>query len=106
MRLAGDEPNETRSIVTITANQWNALEIMNQGGEKDMMGLYEVYVVDTKKNTKVLVNDIIAKNEERAKMTVCNGFDAPVPEECEFFVRCIGQWESRKPKEVKIVKEE
>ena len=72
---------------------------------KDMMGLYEVYIVETK-TPKVLESDtVIAKNEERAKIKVAVRFGEYDSDYIEFFVRCIGQWESKKPKEVKIVKE-
>ena len=73
--------------------------------DKDMMGLYEVYVVDTKKGKLLIHNDIVAKNEDKAKLRVAMGHGTDIPDDVEFFVHCIGTWESRKPKEVKIVKE-
>jgi len=76
-------------------------------GGNDMMGLYEVNVVDTKKNEEVAENiRVIAKDEDRAKMValteIGKSFDI---DNCEFFVLCIGTWESKRPKEVKIVKQ-
>jgi len=110
---------------TITANQWSVLMEGNtkingdltitgeiKGGEKDMMGLYEVYVVNTKKEGGVPYL-IFAKNEDTAKLKCARkALHAGVGEldeeenDLEYFVRCIGQWKSKKPKEVKIVKEE
>jgi len=81
-------------------------DLINEGGEKDMMGLYEVIAVDTKKGVKLLHSDVVATDGDKAKMKVAFGFEKEVPEHVEFFVRCIGQWESRKPKEVRIVKED
>jgi len=80
-------------------------DLINQGGEKDMMGLYEVYVVDTKKGKLLFHNDIVAKSEDKAKLRVAMGQSPDIPDDVEFFVNCIGQWESKKPREVKIVKE-
>ena len=80
----------------------------NKGGEKDMMGLYELDIVDTKKH-KLIEYAVrrIARGEIKAKMMVAKDYNLDLENEyLEIFVRCIGQWESRKPKEVKIVKEE
>lgn len=76
-------------------------------GGKDMMGLYEVNVVDTKKNEEVAENiRVIARDEDKAKMMALGEIGKIFNiDNCTFFVRCIGQWESKKPKEVKIVKE-
>lgn len=80
----------------------------NKGGEKDMMGLYEVAVVNIKTNTQLGTETAIAKTEDGAKLKVIGLLDIfhEEPDELEFFVRCVGQWESKRPKEVKIVKEE
>ena len=82
--------------------------MINKGGEKDMMGLYELDIVDTKKH-KLIEYAVrrIARGEIKAKMMVAKDYNLDLENEyLEIFVRCIGQWESRKPKEVKIVKED
>ncbi|KKN72805.1 hypothetical protein LCGC14_0406600 [marine sediment metagenome] len=95
----------------ISSKQWEELEEevnkLKEANKMAQMGLYEVNVVNTKKNEEVEENiRVIAKDEDRAKMValteIGKSFDI---DNCEFFVRCIGQWESKKPKEVKIVKE-
>lgn len=78
-----------------------------KGGEKDMMGLYQVYIVDTKKNIVLHTPVIIAKSEDRAKMKAVKLDDIDMDNDyIEVFVDLVGQWGSKKPKEVKIVKEE
>jgi len=72
-------------------------------GGKDMMGLYEVYVVETKKQL-FAVDQIIAK-EARIAERKTNIPDDYNLDDCVFFTKLIGEWESKKPKEVKIVKE-
>lgn len=74
---------------------------------KDMLGLYEVYVIDTKAKHIVTNDRLIAKDEDKAKLQVAASLNpqSDFPENLEFFVRCIGQWEDKRPKEVKIVKE-
>lgn len=74
-------------------------------GGNDMMGLYEVNVVDTKKNEEVAENiRVIAKDEDGAKMMALEEIGKTLDiNRVVFFVRCIGTWESKKPKEVKIV---
>jgi len=73
---------------------------------KNMMGLYDVYVVDTKKGKVIIHNEVVAKDEDKARIRVAIGHTIDlVPDSIEFFVRCIGTWEDKKPREVKIVKE-
>ena len=116
MRLAADDyvtyndvvSSDTCSMLSTAYTASGLADFMTKkGGEKDMMGLYEVNVVDTKKNQEVLENlRVIAKDEDKAKMFAVTELGKPLDiENHQFFVRCIGQWESRKPKEVKIVKE-
>jgi len=101
--------SDTCSILSTAYTTSGLADFMtNKGGEKDMMGLYEIDVVDTKKHEIIESGMMtIAKDETRAKMRVAKTYNLDLDNEyLEFFVRCIGQWESRKPKEVKIVKEE
>lgn len=93
----------------IDSKQWEELEKevnkLKEANKMAQMGLFEVYVVDAKKGKLLIHNDIVAKNEDKAKLRVAMGHGTDIPDDVEFFVRCIGTWESRKPKEVKIVKE-
>lgn len=95
----------------ISSKQWEELEKevkkLKEANKMAQMGLYEVNVVDTKKNEEVAENiRVIARDEDKAKMValteIGKSFDI---DNCTFFVRCIGVWEDKKPKEVKIVKE-
>lgn len=73
---------------------------------KDMMGLYEVYVVNTKTQS-VHHQKVFAKDEVGARVKALRTAD-PIgfpDDNVEIFVNLIGQWEDKKPKEVKIVKE-
>jgi len=70
---------------------------------KDMMGLYEVFVVDKKKGL-VVGDTIIAKDERIAERKIVFPGDWNL-DDLVFFTRCIGQWKSEKPQKVKIVKE-
>ena len=84
-------------------------DLINKGGEKDMMGLYEIYGVDTKRNVLVDRLTFVAKDETKAKMkflhnsSLGNNVDA---DNLELFTLLIGEWKDEKPREVKIVKEE
>jgi len=75
-------------------------------GGNDMMGLYEVYVVNTKKQNvhhqKVFAKDEVGARVKALRMADPIGFP---DDDVEIFVNLIGQWTSKKPKEVKIVKE-
>lgn len=73
--------------------------------DKNMMGLYEVTAINTKENKELFCNRVIANSEDKAKIKAAKGFDKDIPDEVEFFVCLVGQWEEKKPKEVKIVKE-
>jgi len=93
----------------ISSKQWEELEKevkkLKEANKMAQMGLYEVVVVDTKKRKIIVKNIVIARNEDKAKMKVVIGHATDISDDVEFFVRCIGAWEDRKPKEVKIVKE-
>ncbi len=98
----------------ISSKQWDELEEevnkLKEANKMAQMGLFEVYVVDTK-NRKYMSNVLIAKDESAAKLKQAQGLqrwldDNKVNEDfIEYFVRAIGVWEDKKPKEVKIVKE-
>jgi len=72
-------------------------------GGNDMMGLYEVFVVN-KKRSFIVGDTIIAKDERIAERKVIFPGDWNL-DDLVFFTRCIGQWKSEKPQKVKIVKE-
>ncbi len=79
----------------------------NKKKDKDMMGLYRVYAVDTKLNEELGEVRVIAKTSQRAVMKSQNKFidDAADNDDIEFWTELVFEWESKKPKEVKIVKE-
>ena len=69
----------------------------------NMMGLYEVYVVNKKLNLHAK-NAVIAKDDRIAERKI--GFpEAWDLDNLVFFTRCIGEWKSEKPQKVKIVKD-
>lgn len=100
--------NDWSDISRAQCTWWRTADLINEGGEKDMMGLYEVYVVDTKAKHVVTNDRVIAKDADKAKLSVAAKLSpqSEFPENLEFFVRCIGEWRDERPKEVKIVKEE
>lgn len=94
-------PGSKESLENPTSGQIPKEEV-----KKDMMRLYQVYIVDTKKNIVLHTPTIIAKSEDKAKMKAVRLGDVDVENEyIEIFVQVVGEWESKKPKEVKIVKE-
>lgn len=70
---------------------------------KDMMGLYEVYVVN-KKLGKQANDVVVAKDDRIAERKVVLPGDWNL-DDLVFFTRLIGEWKSEKPQKVKIVKE-
>ena len=98
----------------ISSKQWDKLEEevkkLKEANKMAQMGLFEVYVVDTK-NRKYMSNILIAKDESAAKLKQAQGLqrwldDNKINEDfIEYFVRTVGIWKDKKPKEVKIVKE-
>jgi len=113
MRLAGDDEDAYTGTITWCSTPYEANtgiriedDLINQGGEKDMVGLYEVTVVNTKTNEFILKHTVVAKDATRAQMKTVRRQDIDITnDDIKFFVRMVCEWESKKPKEVKVVKE-
>jgi len=73
---------------------------------RDMMGLYEIYVVDKKNKVFVGKETVISDDIARAIMIATKRMEVDVENEnLTMEAKMIMQWESKKPQEVKIVKE-
>jgi len=96
----------------IDSKQWEELEKevkkLKEANKMAQMGLYDVNAVDMKKAIAFDRFRVIAKDESQAKLKAAKLFGNEVDlgdDNVVVFVQLLGQWQSEKPKEVKIVKE-
>ncbi len=94
----------------ISSKQWEKLEEevkkIKEANKMAQVGLYEVYVVDKKNKVFVGKESVISDDIARAIMIATKRMDIDVENEnLAMEAKMVMQWESKKPKEVKIVKD-
>lgn len=101
--------NKLRTVSTPYFSGWNIYDdiMKNKKEDKDMMGLYEVAIVNTK-TKEFFCDKFIATSNSSAERRMFKEFPETMNWDDDYvkvFTHCIAEWEDKKTKEVKIVKE-
>ncbi len=100
-------PNVPSWIVNVQCDKSNLgkLDITSQKEVKEMRGLFEVYIVDYRKDRVLASDTVIADNAEKAKMKMLTQWDTVIDYNLDDLdIICVRLGDVRKKAEVQKVK--